>query len=209
MLWLLPIGFGLALLYPSQTAATVGVVTSGARKVFGPFMPKSIPQDRLMTAARPLLGLIAQHEAGGDYNVVYGGKRYPLTSMTIAQVYALQNSLVRQNKVSSAVGRYQFIQKTLRSLVGQLKLDPNTAVLDEGTQDRMALQLLINRGFERFLQGRMSKASFARALSMEWASMPKDASNRTYYEDGINRALTTYNTVLAALDRSKQNYGVA
>lgn len=210
MLWALPVAILAYLFRPSVTGALASTLPM-TNQVYGPpqqYGPLSKTQ-RLMRAAVPLLDVIGQHESRNDYSIVYGGARHPLTTMTISQVYELQDSLVRKNRVSSAVGRYQIIKKTMQALVRQMGLNPTRTLFDVQTQDRMAFQLLINRGFEKFIDGKISKATFARNLSMEWASLPKDASGLTYYNDGINRALVSYNTVLSFLDVAKNNYGVA
>ncbi len=49
----------------------------------------------------PLLNLIAKYESGGDYNIICGGERIDLTSMTINEVLDWQKS----HAGSSAAGR--------------------------------------------------------------------------------------------------------
>ena len=142
-----------------------------------------------------LLDLIAKAESNGDYNIVYGGKRVPLTSMTIDEVRAWQDGYVSGQKLvnplrfaSSAVGRYQIIRKTLDSLVAEMKVS-SADKFDEAMQDRMALHLLRRRGLNAYLAGSLSPTNFADRLAKEWASLPVMATGRSYYDsDGVNKA---------------------
>lgn len=153
--------------------------------------------------AEPLLTLIGQKESGGDYNAIFkNAKQVYLIGMTVKEVRNFQDIMVNQLKLkSSAVGKYQFIRKTFDGLVSRLNI-PKTALFNPDLQDAMAYELLRQRGFEKFVTGRMSVATFARNLSMEWASFPKDASGVSYYAgDGLNKALISYSEVTTALNQ--------
>lgn len=144
-----------------------------------------------------ILDLIAKHESGGMYNRVYGAgfKTQPLTSWTINEVLAWQSK-----QKLTASGKYQIIRATLLGLVKEMKLS-GRELFDENMQDRMALHLLNRRGFQKFLDGKISIDRMALNLSKEWASFPRDESNKSYYAgDGLNRALVSYSEVLHALD---------
>lgn len=156
-----------------------------------------------------LKNLIGHHESGNDYNRVFGAghKRMPLTDMTINQVLAWQRSYVNNGSASSAAGKYQIIQDTLRGLKSEMGLTGNEK-FDAAMQDRMFQHLAQRRGLNDFLRGRISEDRFMRNLSQEWASLPKDNSGRSYYHgDGLNRAHATPASVRAALD-TLQNDGV-
>jgi hypothetical protein len=50
------------------------------------------------------------------------------------------------------------------------------------------------------LNGTITLEQFALNLSKEWASLPKDASNKSYYDgDGLNKALVDYAEVVKVL----------
>jgi len=156
-----------------------------------------------------LKNLIGHHESGNDYNRVFGSghKRMPLTDMTINQVLAWQRSYVNNGSASSAAGKYQIIQDTLRGLKSEMGLTGNEK-FDAAMQDRMFQHLAQRRGLNDFLRGRISEDRFMRNLSQEWASLPKDNSGLSYYHgDGLNRAHATPASVRAALD-AVQNNGV-
>jgi muramidase (phage lysozyme) len=138
-----------------------------------------------------LLDLISRHESGGDYNVVYGGKHVNLTSMSINEVLKWQKDYVHSGSASSAAGRYQFLSGTLEGLKKEMHLSGNEK-FDEAMQDKLATRLLERRGLNDFMSGRISQDQFQKNLAMEWASLPKDNSGRSYYAgDGLNKALTS------------------
>ena len=145
-----------------------------------------------------LLDLIARHESGGNYNIMYGGKIERLTEMTLSEVISLQNATVSAGG-QSASGKYQIIRKTLRGLKKEMRLT-GEELFDETMQDRMAMHLLKRRGYHRFLCRTKTLKSMVRSLSQEWASFPKDESGKSYYAgDGLNKALVSYDEVIKVL----------
>lgn len=157
------------------------------------------------TTGNPLLELIASKESGGDYNIVYGGKRINVTEMSVNDVIAWQkNSTQNEGAASSAVGKYQIIRKTLTGLKEELGLSGDE-LLDEAMQDRMAVALLERRGYDDYLAGDLSESRFMKNISMEWASMPKDGSGVSYYAgDGLNKAHASPATLLLAMRHMKE-----
>lgn len=157
-------------------------------------------------SGNPLLELIADKESGGDYNRIYGAghQTRPLTDMTINEVLAWQKDFVNNGSPSSAAGKYQIIRKTLASLKDEMGLTGNEKY-DEAMQDKMAMTLLNRRGYESFLAGdpKMDEATFMQNISMEWAAMPEDADGRSYYKDGLNKALVNPATLLLAMRHAK------
>ena len=156
------------------------------------------------TTGNPLLELIASKESGGDYNIVYGGRRINATEMSINDVIAWQkNSTQNEGAASSAIGKYQIIRKTLTGLKEELGLSGDEP-FDEAMQDRMAVALLERRGYDDYLAGDLSESRFMKNISMEWASMPKDASGVSYYAgDGLNKAHASPATLLLAMQHAK------
>jgi len=151
-----------------------------------------------------ILEVIKKHESGNDYNVVYGGGKIPLTKMTIGDVLDMQDGLEKAGVKSTAAGAYQIINDTL---MGLLKFDQfdRDMLFDEKTQDDLALALLQGRGFLDFLQGNKNISETVNNLSMEWASLPKDAGGKSYYDgDGLNKAHATYDEVVQALIHDKE-----
>lgn len=182
-----------------------------------------------MADPKPILDMIAKHEAGPgavrqqgvatDYDVVWGRiprehrpqalLGAPLTRLTIGQVLHWQRDVVARGSPSSAAGRYQFIRATLEGtrLLEGVALD---ARFDEATQDRLAVRLLIGRGWSQVVTNRMSVEDFADALAREWASLPVQSDQKGahrnvergqsfYAGDNLNRASASPEEVIAAI----------
>ena len=158
-----------------------------------------------------LLQLIKDGESYGksilpidSYNVRHGSRlNQGLTDMTVGEVYDL---LKEDNKAS---GAYQISRDTMEWLVKWSGLDVE---LDDPfspqVQDRMAVRLLERRGLQEFLDGTLSEEDFAGKLAKEWAGLPKDKENETFYDKakmealglaGANAATVGYDEVIASL----------
>lgn len=145
---------------------------------------------------KQLLDFIAQHESRGDYNIVWGGikkqhrPKKPLVTMTIAEVLAWQDGIDPLYQ-SEAAGRYQIMEDTLRKLYVQAGMSDQD-LFDEAGQDRLAVQLLKQRGLDKYLAGQITAETFANNLAKEWASLPcvsGPKKGRSYYDgDGLNKA---------------------
>lgn len=142
-------------------------------------------------ALKPLLDQIGQLEASGKYNIEYGGRALPLDKMTLGQVMAHQNARQKQGAASTAVGKYQFIDSTLKSIVDRNPKEfPLSRKFDKAAQDRAAEILLERRGLQDYLSGKLSKEDFGESLSKEWASLPNPKTGKSYYDgDGLNKSL--------------------
>lgn len=152
-----------------------------------------------------LLTTIAKVESKNNYNAYFGNASntsVQFTSMTVGEVLAWQKQFVEQGNPSSAVGRYQFIDSTLRGLVQQLKID-QTAKFDEPLQDRLAVALLERRGIREYVSDKISREEFAHNLSKEWAALPRaigDQPERSYYAgDGLNKAQLSVDEVYRSI----------
>src|SRR5690606_1128086 len=108
-------------------------------------------------------------ESGGNYNAYYRNSQnteLDLTKMTLGEVQRFQAGLAKETG-SSATGRYQFMQKTLRGLMHQHKLSPDTLFTPE-LQDRLAISLMEGRGLKSYLNNSITPETFGNRLSMEW-----------------------------------------
>jgi muramidase (phage lysozyme) len=160
--------------------------------------------------AQQLLDFIGRYEARGDYTMVFGGQRVPnLTSMTLNDVLTLMARMLadqrakRGKAISTAVGKYQIIRKTLLALIKTLNLDPAKAVFTPALQDQMAMTLLRMRGYDRFVAGMMSDVDFGINVAKEWASMPMPNGKSFYAQDGTNKALVSYEEFIRAIRSSR------
>ena len=128
---------------------------------------------------KPLLDFIGKIESAKGYNYEYGNKPIDLSNMTIQEVLDHQEKRRKEGAVSSAVGRYQFIHKTLKDLVltknGEEKNPkdlPLNAKFTPELQDKAATILLKRRGLDKYLSGKISPEQFSTEIAKEWASIP-------------------------------------
>ncbi|RKR03593.1 lysozyme family protein [Maricaulis maris] len=168
----------------------------------------------IFTLYRPLLDLIGRSE-GTDrregYNETLGYGRYTsgdrfLCGMTLDEIDNLQTSMLGHpdNKwQSSALGRYQIVRTTLRALRRDHGLN-GSDLFDNFMQDRLAVQLLIGRGMDRFLAKTLSENDFVNALAREWASLPTMAGVGYY---GGQNAHVSVDDVRAALAECRRRFG--
>lgn len=166
-----------------------------------------------VSAVKPIFDLIA-HTEGTDrrrgYNetLAYGlltDGDVDLVNMTLGEIDKLQTSMLRhpENKWnSSALGRYQIVRKTLRSLKKQLGLTDDMK-FDEALQDRLALALLDGRGYSKWLRGEMSDAAFFNGLSKEWASLPNAKGSGSYAGQRVGTDLEGLRSALVATRQNR------
>jgi muramidase (phage lysozyme) len=167
---------------------------------------------KLTAGQKHLLDFIGGIEAPQGHDTVYGNNQRklakPLTQWTIAEIINA-NPPFSKRFGSSACGRYQFMNATLRDLV---KKTPALAPLPftPQLQDELGGVLLRNRGYLRFISGELTPVQFGKALAQEWASFPVLAATQgahravargeTYYAgDQLNKVLTTPAMVLKTL----------
>jgi len=163
-----------------------------------------------------LLDFIGGIEAPLGYGTIYGNNQgklaKPLTSMTLDEVIAAGPNWTKAYR-SSAAGRFQFMNATLKDLKKSLGLS-GKETFSPDLQDRLGYELLKRRGWSNFVAGFMSREAFGKALAQEWASLPVLADTQgasravrrgqSYYAgDGLNKALTSPESVEAVLDKAK------
>lgn len=151
--------------------------------------------DRHVEALRPLMQLIYQREASGDYNAVNRGSADDtkgwkssngrrLTQLRLREVQQLQNQ-----GALFAVGGPQTIPDTLSMMVREMKLT-GTELFDAALQDRITAQLLLGKKrpvLRDYLLGKTSGGlALAKAiddLAYEWASIPNSQGVGWYDDD--------------------------
>lgn len=158
-----------------------------------------------------LLNTIAKFESGGNYNAYYGNggnHRIKFTSMSVGEVLTWQRNFVASGSPSSAVGKYQFIHGTLKSLVDHYDI-PRDAKFDKDLQDELAVHLLEKRNLHGYLRGDIGPGQFAHELSKEWASLPRvfgSNPNASYYAgDGLNSAHIRVPEIMRAVKSVETN----
>ena len=188
---------------PPPVPATIsndGKTASGSvpQTALGSGMPEYTP---VTPAQRPqvdaIKDLIASVESKGDYNVVTGGKKYSLTSMTIGEVQNLQRQLIAEKK-NSAAGKYQIKYSTLRENIGKVGLSTGDK-FDEKNQELLGEHLIKKRGYSQYAANPTaeSKAGFLANLAQEFGGLPRGPDNLSYYHnDGVNKAGITWEAAL-------------
>ena len=146
-----------------------------------------------------LLDFIARYESGGYYNIMVGGKRGNLTSMTVGNVLDMQKDMIAKGHESTAVGRYQYIRKTLADTASQLGINVNNAKFNEKTQDALAIQTLRTIGLESWLAGNLDNGAFLNKVARVWASVPTTSGGSYYSGVGSNKAGVGANVALNTL----------
>lgn len=133
---------------------------------------------------------------GSTYNTMFGYAERPggafegtnITSMTLNEIQALQKEMVKKNGISSAIGKYQFIQDTLKEAIKGLGLKGDEKFTPE-IQDKLAIWLLKNRtSFDKWASGEADPAAFQNELASQWASIPNTSGKSAYAGDGVNNA---------------------
>ena len=146
---------------------------------------------------------------GDNYNAMFWNwsqSKYDFTQMTLTQVREFQRWMVVRNWVSSAIWKYQIMWYTLDDYVQRYNISMDTK-FDKDFQDTFAKRKLWERWLNRFLAWTMWIDQFQVSLAREWASIPKDASWRSYYAgDGINDATVSHAQVRHQLERLKTSW---
>lgn len=138
-----------------------------------------------------LLDIIAKPESGGHYDIMMGGKRDPsILKMSLIELLDYQRAYKARGAETAAAGRYQFMPNTLRGVARSLGMDLNKEIFNPETQDKLAIQLLRQKGLDRWLSGKMSDDAFMDRLAQVWAGLPSPSKGgKSWYQGvGSNRA---------------------
>lgn len=147
----------------------------------------------------PLLDMIAEGEARGGafgtsgYNAIYSGAKVKpgkdVSKMTVGEVKAYQQQLIKAGSKSTAVGRYQFIHN--KGAFGKMAAEAgikDTDIFDAATQDKLAVHYL---GGEKQLNKMIENKDYAKLTNktaQQWASMKNTRGVGNYDGDGLNKA---------------------
>ena len=152
---------------------------------------------------KAILDIIAKPESSGHYDAVYPGKRRPqILTMTLSELFRDMRRRIRTHG-GSASGRYQYIYKTLKALVRQMGLDPDTTMFDQKTQDKIALfHLKKEHNLDKFLDGQITSQKFLKRLSRTWAGLPDPSTGQSFYMGlGNNKSNVKATDTLSQLDQ--------
>lgn len=164
-----------------------------ARRALGADIGTAPATAPLAPGVRGLKAVIARAEAGpaGYDAVVWSARIAPPkapTRMTLAEIFAWIEATPGQNH---AIGRYQFIPKTLRWLVARAGV-PAQARFSPDLQDRLAHMLLLDAGLEEFLDGTLPRTAFMNNLARTWAGLPNSTGRSHYHGIAGNKATMSW-----------------
>ncbi|CUH75233.1 hypothetical protein [Tropicibacter naphthalenivorans] len=133
--------------------------------------------------------VIASAEASkhGYDSVQHGARRKPArapTQMTLGEIYDWIAATPGQ---PHAIGRYQFIPKTLKRLAKRAGMGRNTPFSPQ-TQDQLADILLEEAGLSAIRAGKMSRRDFMNNLAKIWAGLPNSSGRSHYHGYAGNKA---------------------
>jgi hypothetical protein len=152
--------------------------------------------------------------------------KYPLltknlSAITLGQLKQYQARSRDNNGQLWATGRYQIIPDTLKGLQANLSL-PDSTKYDKETQDKMGLQLLLNRsGIKNYITQVVpdNKANLERAsldIAKIWSSVgvpyamkgskQQISKNQSYYSGGGDKASESTESVQIALKKLRNAY---
>jgi hypothetical protein len=155
---------------------------------------------------RPFLELLGFLEGPDGYNDITGFTDIepvkPVIWMTIDEVLDFQRLLRQKGEESSAMGRYQFIYKTLLYLTDYHNID-RSGLFDKRMQDHLARLEMKRCGF---YDRHESIPNVGNCLASVWAALPLLTGNKKgqskYKKTGINFAQTSP-AVFAAVLRAR------
>ena len=161
---------------------------------------------------------------GAGYNTPYNGSNITpvqlygkqLSELTLDEVFTWQAASVNAGSASSAAGKYQIINKTLKGLVDGAGVVSREDKFSPANQDKLCRKLLQQRGVDGFMAGSKSEASFCLAMAQEWASLPviqrtqgqkrKVNPGESYYAgDGLNKSRIAPIQLIAAVREVKKS----
>lgn len=137
---------------------------------------------------------------GNPYDLTLGRLNLtpPISQRNLRDVKKTQIQMVDSGMLSGAVGKYQFISKTLKELQKKLGLSDDH-IFNSDTQDQMALVLLNRRGLKMYMDGQLSIHDFMKNLSKEWASLPNPDTGKSYYGQRTHFTVAQMTDILEAL----------
>jgi hypothetical protein len=162
---------------------------------------------------RPLLNLIAQAESqgSGGYNaynrgtignrVLPANERIDFSTMRISELQRRQSLPIDNPERIFAAGRYQIIPSTLNENLRRANITSNDFFTPE-VQDKLAVQLLISAGLNRYMTGAIGKDVFGNNISRVWAGLPVVSGPRAGFSfyGGANRSNVSVSAVNNALE---------
>jgi muramidase (phage lysozyme) len=189
-----PVASAVVARLPASTTKPTKAMTVAMR---APYSRPHIGAD--VEQIRYIIGQAESRRHGYDA-VQHGAKirpSKPPTQMTIQEIYAWIDATPKQ---PHAIGRYQFIPKTLRRVVAQLNV-PHSTQFTPTIQDALADILLEEAGLSAFQTGQMKRHDFMNNLAKIWAGLPNSTGKSHYHGFAGNKASITWNVFDAQMQK--------
>lgn len=123
----------------------------------------------------------AEPDQANSYNTMYKVKNPPnFSDMTVNEVLKYQQDKSKETRSTAAVGYFQFIGPTLKSLIKEAGLTGEEKFTPQ-LQNRLGEMLMERRGLSQYMEGKMHPEDFADSLAKEWAGLPT-RTGKSYYE---------------------------
>ncbi len=154
------------------------------------------------------------YHSGYDVTLGYGkyadDKTNPVSNMSLKEVYAHQKKMKADPsnrhhigngvyRPSSAVGKYQIVEPTLKRLQKRLGLSDD-AKFDKKTQDAMAQLLLKDAGADDFKNGKITSQQYQDKIAKIWASVANSSTGKSAYGQGTG---TSTSAIQGAIHNTK------
>jgi hypothetical protein len=177
--------------------------------------PPAVEPLTIAQVVEPLTDLVGKAEADnvGGYNAANNGRAMDLGRNGFSRVFGRSTSEVTVGEILlaqgqrriHAVGRYQIIGITLKSLVKARCISGSQLFTEEVQDEAFVCLIKKNRpAVWRYISTGQGLVSAANGIACEWASMPY-THGRSYY-GGSDQAHATRAEVFSALEAARSNY---
>ena len=125
----------------------------------------------------------------------------PITDLNLGELKQVQYVMLKNGAKSTPMGKYQIILSSLPDIQKALNLGDEIKFSPE-IQDKMAIQLLKQkRGYDNWLNGKISDDVFQENLAKEWASIASPKTGRSYYNQHVGTSDDVIKETLALVKK--------
>ncbi len=168
--------------------------------------------DRIATGEGTTFTLAKKYGFDSAYDITYAYGKYtpdyigsrkinPITDLNLGELKQVQYIMLKNGAKSTPMGKYQIILSSLPDIQKALNLGDEIKFSPE-IQDKMAIQLLKQkRGYDNWLNGKISDDVFQENLAKEWASIASPKTGRSYYNQHVGTSDDVIKETLALVKK--------
>ena len=168
--------------------------------------------DRIAIGEGTTFALAKKYKFNSEYDITYAYGKYtpeyigskkinPISDLTLGELKQVQYVMIKNGAKSTPMGKYQMILTSIPGIQKALNLDDNVKFSPE-IQEKMAMQLLKQkRGYDKWLNGKMSDDDFQLNLAKEWASIASPKTGRSYYNQHVGTSDDVIKETLASVKK--------